>query len=169
MELSENFNKGLLSSKDDKTEEILPSDDDNSSGELEIPPTDVAENYYNSPAWNRKISEQIENFANMSHLTKLNRQSHTQPSNITTQPIHHPHRNTRSTQATTEESLDSTQTSHLPTLNLFVPGTAHRKFTTWHFPQWLSQSTIAGRNGRNGYYHCTFHSKTLLYFSTEFY
>ena len=152
-ELSANFNKGLLSSRDDETEENLPSDDDNSSAELEIPSADEAEKYYNSPAWNRKITEQIENFANISHPTKPNRQSHTQPSNISTQPTHHPPRNTQSTQATTEETHDSTQTSHLPTLNMFVPATAHQKFTTWHFPQRLSQSTIGGRNGSNG---CTF-------------
>ena len=154
--LSESFHKGLMSSQDEETEENLPSDDDNNTGELEVPSVDEAENFYNWPAWNRKTSVQIENFVNISHPTKPNWQFHTQPSNITTQPTHHPPltpQNIQSTQATTEESHHSTQTFPLPTLNLFVPATSQQKFTTWHFPWQLSQLTIGGHNGSNG---CTF-------------
>ena len=161
-ELSESFNKGLLSGQDEETEEDSPSNDDENTSEMEVPAADEAENYYNSPAWDRKISEQIENFVNITHPTKPNRQSHTQPSNATTQPTHNPSQNTQSRQTTTEESSAPThhpsqnthsrqatteESSHLPTLNLFIPATSHQKFTTWHFPRRLSQSTIGGRNG----------------------
>ena len=64
-ELSESFHKGLISSQDEETEENLPSDEDNNTGELEVPSADEAENFYTSPAWNRKTSEQIENFVNI--------------------------------------------------------------------------------------------------------
>ena len=71
-EVSESFNKDLMSSEDEETEENLPSDDDNNTEELEVPSTDEAENFYNSLAWNRKTSEQIENFVNISHPNKPN-------------------------------------------------------------------------------------------------
>ena len=71
-ELSESFNKDLMSSQDEETEENLPSDGDNNTGELEVPSADEAENFYNSLAWNRKTSVQIENFVNISHPTKPN-------------------------------------------------------------------------------------------------
>ena len=152
-DLSESFNKGLIiNSMGEQEEENLSADDD-STGDLEIPSTDEAEEYYTSPEWERKMSEQIESFANISHPYKPNRQSHTQPSNITTQPTHHSPPNNQSRPSATEETHHNTQTSHLPTLNLFVPATMHQMFTTWHFPKPLSQSTIGGRNGSNG---CTF-------------
>ena len=56
-ELNESFNKGLMSSQDEETEE----NHDNNTGELEVPSADEAENFYNSPAWNTNTSEQIEN------------------------------------------------------------------------------------------------------------
>ena len=71
-ELCESFNKGLMSSQDEEREENLPSDDDKNKGENEVPSADEAENFYNSPAWNRKTSEQIENFVNISHPAKPN-------------------------------------------------------------------------------------------------
>ena len=71
-ELSESFNKDLMSSQDEETEENLPSDGDNNTGELEVPSADEAENFYNSLTWNRKTSVQIENFDNISHPTKPN-------------------------------------------------------------------------------------------------
>ena len=45
--LSESFHKGLMSGQDEETEENLPSDDDNNTGELEVPSVDEAENFYN--------------------------------------------------------------------------------------------------------------------------
>ena len=153
-DLSESFNKGLLKNsvgEEDEEEDLIPDDDN--TADQETPSTDEAEEYYTSPEWERKMSEQIETFANISHPHKPNRQSHSQPPHITTQPTHHSAPNTQSRQSATEEAHRNTQTSNLPTLNLFIPATVHQKFTTWHFPRPLSQSTIGGRNGSNG---CTF-------------
>lgn len=86
-DLSESFNKGLLKNsvgEEDEEEDLIPDDDN--TADQEIPSTDEAEEYYTSPEWERKMSEQIETFANISHPHKPNRQSHSQPSHITTQP-----------------------------------------------------------------------------------
>ena len=149
-DLSESFNKGLLMNGMGEEEESLITDK-NYTGDLEIPSTDQAEEYYTSPEWEKKMSEQIDYFSdNISHPSKPNRNTHIQPS---TQSTHHSTPNTQSRLSHTDETHQSTQTSHLPTLNLFVPATVHQMFTTWHFPKPLSQSTIGGRNGSNG---CTF-------------
>ena len=123
-DLSESFNKGLLKNsvgEEDEEEDLIPDDDN--TADQEIPSTDEAEEYYTSPEWERKMSEQIETFANISHPHKPNRQSHSQPSHITTQPTHHSAPNTQSRQSATEEAHRNTQTSNLPTLNLFIPCT----------------------------------------------
>ena len=125
--------------------------DNNYTGDLEIPSTDQAEEYYTSPEWEKKMSEQIDYFSdNISHPSKPNRNTHIQPS---TQSTHQSTPNTQSRLTDTDETHQRTQTSHLPTLNLFVPATVHQMFTTWHFPKPFSQSTIGGRNGSNA---CTF-------------
>ena len=124
--------------------------DDNNKGDLEIPSTDEAEEFYTSPEWERKMSEQIDTFANISHPSKLNRQSHIQPSNITTQSTYYSTPNIQSRTPATDETHHNTQTSHFPTLKLFVPATMHQMFTTWHFSKPLSQSTIGRRNSSNG-------------------
>ena len=152
-DLSDSFNKGLLINGTSEEEKNNLITDDNNTGDLEIPSTDEAEEFYTSPEWERKMREQIDTFANISHPSKPNHQSHIQPSNITTQSTHHSTPNTQSRQPATDERHHNTQTSHLPTLNLFVPATMHQMFTTWHFPKPLSQSTIGGHNGSNG---CTF-------------
>lgn len=152
-DLSDSFNKGLLTNGTSEEEEDNLITDDNNTGDLEIPLTDEAEEFYTSLEWERKMSEQIDTFANISRPSKPNHQSHIQSSNITTQSTHHSTPNTQSRQPATDERHHNTQTSHLPTLNLFVPATMHQMFTTWHFPKPLSQSTIGGRNGSNG---CTF-------------
>ena len=148
-DLSDSFNKGLLMNGMGEEEENLITNDNN-TGDLEISSTDEAEEYYTSPEWERKISEQIDTFSNITHPSKPNRQTHIRPS---AQSTHHSTPNNQSRLSDTDETHHNNQTSLLPTLNLFVPAAMHQMFTTWHFPKPLSQSTIGGRNGSNG---CTF-------------
>ena len=59
--------------------------DNNYTGDLEIPSTDQAEEYYTSPEWEKKMSEQIDYFSdNISHPSKPNRNNHIQPSTLYT-------------------------------------------------------------------------------------
>ena len=44
---SKSFHKGSMSSQDEETEENLPSDDVNNTGELEVPSADETENFCN--------------------------------------------------------------------------------------------------------------------------
>ena len=60
--------------------------------------------------------------------------------------------------STCNESGHNIQIAQLPTLNLCIPATIHQNFTTWHFPQRLSQSTIGGCIGSNG---CTLIALTI--------
>lgn len=63
-----------------------------------------------------------------------------------------------SSTAAENDSRPDIQTPQFPPLNLNIPPTIHQNFTTWHFPQRLSQSTIEGRNGSNG---CTLSALTI--------
>ena len=76
------------------------------------------------------------------------------------QPVCRSPHNTQTSplQATDNESRPDAQKSQFPTLNINIPLTIHHNFTTWHFPQRLSQSTIEGRNGSNG---CTLIALTI--------
>ena len=48
--------------------------------------------------------------------------------------------------------------SVLSTLNISIPVTMHHHFSSWHFPQNLSQSSIQGQSGSNA---CTLIALTI--------
>ena len=57
--------------------------------------------------------------------------------------------------------------SALPTLNISIPVTMHNHFSSWHFPQNLSRSSIQGQSGSNA---CTLIALTitkLFYMATS--
>ena len=86
-DLSDSFNKGLLIDGISEEEENLITNDNN-TGDLKISSTDEVEEYYTSPEWERKISEQIDTFSNITHSSKPNHQTHIQPSAQSTRHVY---------------------------------------------------------------------------------
>ena len=135
-ELSDKFNKGLMSELEDESDETrVPSDDDNTR-DLGLSSAVEPEEYYTSQAWQTKVNDTVAAYTNIQHPSKANH----------SQPLH--------AQATTQRSSTQTpSTIHLLTPMLSVLPLQTGNVTTWLFPLAYSQSTLNGRTGSNG---CTF-------------
>ena len=128
-ELGQSFNKGLVNQHEDEQHEIIVSNDDENSKDLEISSAQEAEKYYNSQEWERKVNEIIATYENIRHPTK---------------PNHH---------AQLQHSTSQT-TSISPGPQMTVsPVQNGNNVISWHFPPTHSQSTLNGRSGSNA---CTF-------------
>lgn len=113
-DLSDKFNKGLMSELVNEAEEVASNDDDNCrDSELELPTAVEAEAYYTSQAWQRKIIDTVARFYNAQCPTKPN---HSQP------------------QQTTANSSQPSHINHLFTPLLSVLPLQNGNVTTWHFP-----------------------------------
>lgn len=128
-ELSQSFNKGLVNQHENEQHEIIVSNDDENSKDLEISSAQEAEKYYNSQEWERKVNEIIATYENIRHPTKPNHHAQMQ----------------HSTSQTTSIS-PGPQMTVLPVQN-------GNNVISWHFPPTHSQSTLNGRSGSNA---CTF-------------
>ena len=147
-QLSDTFNKGLMSDKEENSDVVSSSDDDH-SGELELTSAEEAEKYYTSPAWQRKIINIISTYDNIQHPTKAN---HQQTQQNTAQ------RNSSASHRTHVNPLNACQLTVLPIQTA-------DNITIWHFPSMYSQSTLNGRSGSNA---CTFIALVLskLFFAS---
>ena len=79
-ELSQSFNKGLVNQHVDEQHEIIVSNDDENSQDLEISSAQEAEKYYSSQEWERKVNEIIATYENIRHATKPNHHAQIQRS-----------------------------------------------------------------------------------------
>ena len=128
-ELGQSFNKGLVNQHEDEQHEIIVSNEDENSKDLEISSAQEAEKYYNSQEWERKVNEIIATYENIRHPTKPNHHAQLQ----------------HSTSQTTSIS-PGPQITVLPVQN-------GNNVISWHFPPTHSESTLNGRSGSNA---CTF-------------
>ena len=155
-ELSQTFNKGLLDNQTETSDESSDDDEDNTDVDdqlLTSSPTNCG-TYYRSQEWQTKLTEITNTYQPVKQPNEPNRIQHL------LQPARRPPLTTQTTPstATDNNSRPPIQKSQFPSLNLNIPATAHQNFTTWHFPQRLSQSTIEGQNGSNG---CTLIALTI--------
>ena len=156
-ELSFSFNKGLLDGNDEDNTSDDSSDEDEDDVEQNLPYTSNSSDYYTSQEWQTKITNITNDYHPVRQPTNSNRVQ------SLLQPVRRPPQ-TFQDQQTSQESSASTEERpqvlipQLPTLNILIPPTIRNHFTTWHFPQHLSQSSIQGRNGSNA---CTLISLTI--------
>ena len=128
-----------------------PRANDNFDTEKHLPnPSTNTSNYYTSQAWETTIT----NASNAHHPVK-------QPTQTLLQPARQP------SQTSQDQSSDQTPEgrtpfqifiSALPTLKTSIPVTMHHHFSSWHFPQNLSQSSIQGPSRSNA---CTLIALTI--------
>ena len=86
-ELGQSFNKGLVNQHENEQHEIIVSNDDENSKDLEISSAQEAEKYYNSQEWERKVNEIIATYENIRHPTKPNHHAQIQHSTSQTTSI----------------------------------------------------------------------------------
>ena len=129
---------------------------DNFDTEKHLPnPSNNTSNYYTSQAWETTITNASNAYHPVKQPTDGNRvqtllQPARQPSQISQdQPSDQ-----------TPEGRPPSQIfiSALPTLKTSIPVTMHHHFSSWHFPQNLSQSSIHGQSGSNA---CTLIALTI--------
>ena len=120
-----------------------PRTTDNFDTEKHLPnPSTNTSNYYNSQAQETTIT----NASNVYHPVK-------QPTNANRvqtllQPAQQPSQTSQNQPSDqTPEGRPPSQMfiSALPTLNISIPVTSHHHFSSWHFPQNVSQSSIQGQ------------------------
>ena len=156
-ELSQTFNKGLLENQTETSDESSDEEEDTTDVDNQFSNASLPDSgtYFTSHEWQTKLSD----ITNAYHPVKQPEQ----PNRIQRllQPAHRPLHNTQTSPAPPAPynvSRPTIQTYQFPALKLHIPPTIHHNFTTWHFPQRLSQSTIEGRTGSNG---CTLIALTI--------
>ena len=151
-ELSNSFNKGLLDGSDQNNTSDDSSDEDEDD-EQNLPNTTNSSDYYTSQEWQTKITNITNDYHPVRQPTNSNRvQSLLQPARRLPQTFQD-----QQSSVSTEER-PQVLIPQLPTLNILIAPTICNDFTTWHFPQHLSQSSIQGRSGSNA---CTLISLTI--------
>ena len=158
-ELSQAFNKGLLDNQTETSDESSDNDDDDDNNDADVQlfeqaPPDDSIMYFTSQEWQIKLTSITNAYQPVKQPNEPNRIQRL------LQPVCRSPHNTQTSPlpATDNESRPDVQKFQFPTLNINIPATIHHNFTTWHFPQRLSQSTIEGRNGSNG---CTLIALTI--------
>jgi len=161
-ELSNAFNKALLDNQAETSDESSDSDDDdddddNNDADVQLyaqASPDDSSTFFTSREWQIKLTSITNAYHSVKQPNEPNRMQ------CLLQPVCRSPHNTQASPlpATDNESRPGAQKSQFPTLNINIPATIHHNFTTWHFPQRLSQSTIEGRNGSNG---CTLITLTI--------
>ena len=133
-----------------------PRTTDNFDTKKHLPnPSTNTSNDYTSQAWETTIT----NASNAYHPVK-------QPTNANrVQTLLQPAR--QPSQTSQDQPSDQTPDGRPPsqmfisallTLNISIPVTMHHHFSSWHFPQNLSQSSIQGQSGSNA---CTLIALTI--------
>ena len=140
-----------------------PRTTDNFDTEKYLPnPSTNTGNYNTSQAWENTIT----NTSNANHLVK-------QPTNTNRvqtllQPARQPSQTSQDQPSgQTPEGRPPSQIfiSALPTLNISIPVAMQHHFSSWHFPQNLSQSSIQGQSGSNA---CTLTALTNYFTWPQF-
>ena len=128
-----------------------PQTTNNFDTEKHLPnPSSNTSNYYTSQAWETTIT----NASNAHHPVK-------QPTQTLLQPARQPSQTSQDQPSDqTPEGRTPSQIfiSALPTLNISIPVAMHHHFSSWHFPQNLSQSSIQGPSRSNA---CTLIALTI--------
>ena len=128
-ELSDKFNKGLMSELEDESDETcVPSDDDNTR-DLGLSSAVEAEEYYTSQAWQTKVNDTVAAYTNIQHPSKAN----------CSQPL----------QATTQK-----RSSQTPPTTRFLTPTLSAMLKVVHTLQW--PQAIGFGNSWSGINHSTF-------------
>ena len=161
-ELSQSFNKGLLSSTCEHDSSVS-SDDDDFDTEQHLPnPSTNTCNYYTSQAWENTITNATNAYNPVKQPTNANRvQTLLQPARRPSQTF----QDQPSDQTPEGRPPSQVFISGLPTLNISIPVTMHHHFSSWHFPKNLSQSSIQGRSGSNACIHSPNNGKTVSHIS----
>ena len=116
-------------------------------------PSTNTSNYYTSQAWETTIT----NASNAHHPVK-------QPTQTLVQPVRQPSQTSQhqpSDQTPEGRTPSQIFISALPTLNISIPVAMHYHFSSWHFPQNLSQSSIQGPSRSNA---CTLIALTNVFY-----
>ena len=133
-----------------------PQTTDNFDTEKHLPnPSTNTSNYYTSQAWETTITNASNAYHSVKQPTNTNRVQ------TLLQPARQPSQTSQDQPSDqTPEGRHPSQIfiSALSTLNISIPGTMHHHFSSWHFPQNLSQSSIQGQSGSNA---CTLIALTI--------
>ena len=129
---------------------------DNFDTEKHLPnPSNNTSNYYTSQAWETTVTNASNSYHPVKQPTNGNRVQ------TLLQPARHP------SQISQDQPSDQTPEgrppsqifiSVLPTLNISIPNAMHHHFSSWHFPQNLSQSSTPRLSRSNA---CTLIALTI--------